>query len=97
MANRLYDKNYAKAVSYVFTEKMTEKNVSIENIAIATGVKYNTMFRYLNGSRHIPIDLFQKLCDCLDLDFVEIFRLVNEIATKTTLEEYQSTKHKEKE
>lgn len=88
MANSLYDRNYARAVSDVFMEKMEIENKTLENVAVATGTKYNTLFRYLNGTRQIPIDLFEKICVYLNLDFVDTFQLVNKIATETTIQEY---------
>lgn len=90
MANNIYDKNYAKAVSDVFLEKMKTENKTLEDVSKATNTKYNTLFRYLNGSRQIPIDLFQHICDYLNLDFVETFKLVNQIATNQTINEYQA-------
>ena len=90
MANKLFDKNYALAVSKTFTERMQKQHKSIENVANAVGVKYHTLFRYLDGSRQMPIDLFQKLCVYLDLDFAKTFQLVNQIATDTTVNEYQT-------
>lgn len=88
MANSLYDKNYAKAVSNVFYEKMLAEGRSLENVADATKTKYNTLFRYMNGSRQIPLDLFKQICEYLNLDFVDTFQLVNQIATETTIKEY---------
>lgn len=88
MANTLFDKNYADAVSRVFSSRLEEKGSTLEKMAIATGVKYNTLFRYMNGSRQMPIDLFMSICRYLDLDFAETFRLVNQIAVEATVEQY---------
>lgn len=88
MATDLYDKNYARAVSDIFTEKMAIEHKSLEDVANATGVKYNTLYRYLNGTRQIPIDLFGKICHYLNLDFIDTFQLVNKIAVDTTVREY---------
>ncbi len=90
MANNLYDKNYAKAVSDVFLERMKTEGKTLDDVSSATNTKYNTLFRYLNGSRQIPIDLFEQICDYLNLDFVETFKLVNKIATDQTINEHQA-------
>lgn len=88
MANTLFDKNYATALSNIFFDKLEEKGSTLEKLAIATGVKYNTLFRYMKGSRQMPIDLFQKICEYLDLNFADTFRLVNQIAVEATVNEY---------
>ena len=88
MATSLYDKNYGRAVADVFYEKMKTEDRTLEDVASAIHVKYHTLYRYLNGSRQIPIDVFQKMCKYLNLDFVETFILVNKIATETTIKEY---------
>ena len=90
MANNLYDKNYAKAVSDVFLERMKTEGKTLDDVSSATNTKYNTLFRYLNGSRQIPIDLFEQICDYLNLNFVETFKLVNKIATDQTINEHQA-------
>ena len=90
MANNLYDKNYARAVSDVFLERMKTEGKTLEDVSKATNTKYNTLFRYLNGSRQIPIDLFEQICNYLNLDFVETFKLVNKIAIDQTINEYQT-------
>lgn len=95
--NNLYDKNYAKAVSDIFLEQMAEENVTLDDVAVATNTKYNTLFRYLNGSRQIPIDLFEKICMYLDMDFVKTFELVNKVATKKTINEYNLQQKKKNE
>ena len=88
MATNLYDKNYARAVSDIFNEKMKLENRTLDDVSKATKTKYNTLFRYFNGTRQIPIDLFQQICDYLNLDFAETFKLVNKIAVDTTIKEY---------
>ena len=88
MANTLFDKNYATAISNLFFEALEAKESTLEKMAIATGVKYNTLFRYMNGSRQMPIDLFQKICEYLELDFADTFRLVNQIAVEATVKQY---------
>lgn len=90
MANNLYDNNYARAVSDVFLERMKTEGKTLEDVSKATNTKYNTLFRYLNGSRQIPIDLFEQICNYLNLDFVETFKLVNKIAIDQTINEYQT-------
>ena len=85
MANTIFDDCYAQAVKDVFEQKMKDENVSIETIAKKTNTKYNTLYRYLDGSRQIPIDLFKDICVCLNMNFEETFRLVNEYAVNKTL------------
>ena len=65
------------------------ENKTLDDVAAATHVKYNTLFRYMNGTRQMPIDLFEKICIYLNLDFVDTFQLVNTIATETTVKEYK--------
>ncbi len=85
MANTLFDKYYAESVANVFNEKMTEQGKSLDDIAKLTETKYNTLFRYMNGSRQIPIDLFKNICTVLNMDFAETFRKVNQCAVEKTL------------
>ena len=87
MANSLFDKHYAKALADVFNEKMYEDRLSLDDVATLTGTKYNTLFRYMSGSRQMPIDLFKKICEVLNLDFAQTFRKVNQIAVNETINE----------
>ena len=85
MANSLFDKYYAMSVAEIFYERMEKKGKSLEDVAKNTNVKYNTLFRYMNGSRQIPIDLFKDICTYLDLDFADTFRKVNKAAVNKTI------------
>ena len=89
MKKYLYDRMYAEAVSELFMGKIKENEMRLESVAKSIGIKYNTLFRYLDGSRQIPLDIFQKLCQHLGLDFVETFQLTNQIATEKTLKEFK--------
>lgn len=90
MAISLFDENYAKALSDYFLDAMYQKRYSKEELADRLGIKYNTLYRYLNCSRQMPIDIFNDICAILDLDFVESFKKVNQIAVDRTISQVSS-------
>jgi len=88
MTNNLFDRNFASATSYIFSEQMELKGKNLEDVAEGTSTKYNTLYRYFNGTRMFPLKLFIDVCKYLEMDFEETYRRVHKTSLEKTINEY---------
>lgn len=67
-----YGKDIQQAVVTQINAEMAAKGWSRADLSRAASIPKNTLGRYLNGERGIPVDIFAEISHALGLTYVEI-------------------------
>lgn len=69
------DMDITKRIQAVLRHEESERNISWKAVAAKTNIPYNTLLRYVHGSKDIPLRALRAICLALGLQVSEVVQV----------------------
>lgn len=77
-----YADRYQSALAAELRAERARQELTVEAIAKHADMQTRTVSRYMNGDRDIPFTRLRAMCDALDIDPINLMRLVEQRISK---------------